>query len=257
MDFAKLLEQFHNAILCNNADIILSAIKSNHKITPAQQLRIYIDGYRIRLLQVIRSDYPVLLSLLGEDVFYSIALEYIENNPPTSFNLDRYPHQFGQFFTTKNKDVFVCDLARLESAIAEVFMGEESEIITAEEFYGISAEEFSSQIFHSRKASRLMKFSSDVNSWLNDFRNSEILITPENQNTYIYIYRHKNTVQRMQLSQEAYMLLYKIFSGISLDSALEYIINEHPEYEEFIYNNLQGWFMEWVSAGVFGKVDFK
>src|SRR5689334_9473950 len=108
---AKILERFHDSILENDADIAAPDIKAN-------RLGIYIDGYRMRLIQAIRSDYPATLWLLGGKAFDQQALTYIEANPPQGFNLDHYPHRFSKSLAAV-PDIFVREVAELESAIAQ------------------------------------------------------------------------------------------------------------------------------------------
>src|ERR1700722_18195667 len=115
---ANILDRFHDAILKNDEDIAVNDIKAN-------RLGIYIDGYRIRLTEAIRSDYPATLHLLGGKAFDQLALAFIEACPPQSFNLDRYPHGFADFIVG-NPDIFAREVAKLEAAIAQVFMDAES-----------------------------------------------------------------------------------------------------------------------------------
>lgn len=256
MALENLLGNFHRAILENNAAPALLDISPNQKIAAAQQMAIYIDGYRIRLVQAIRSDYPTLLGLLGDAEFDRLALEYIENNPPTSFNLDRYPHNFAGFLAGKI-DAFAIEVAALEGAIAEVFMMPESEALMPAALANIAPEEIGNIILKPRAAAKLLRFEHDVNGWLNKVRAGKIAGNmrpqPEGEGA-VYIYRHENNVQRAALSGAEYAVLRQIFSGLKLEDALEKAMDEQPEYAENIGENIQDWFTKWTSCGFFSSI---
>lgn len=272
----KLLEDFHNAILTNNGSHIFNALKAHPRLTPAQQFSIYADGYRIRLLSAIRSDYPSLLEYMGQEIFDNFALQYIEKNPPQSYNLDIYPHKFADFLCNNHHDIFANDLALLECAIAEVFMLPDSQAILPEEIAKKSPEEFGKMIFSLRKASRFLKLATNANDYLSAQRKissslrggvadvaihnhdkEDWIASPKlarNDNTeskYMLVYRNNNEVQRLEISSAGLCLLQQLADGKTVENALEETILNNPEFSEEIASNLQNWFAEWFLNGVF------
>ncbi len=171
----KLYSDFHKAILENDAAKITPAFKAHSRLTGIQQFAIYSEGYRIRLKQAIRSDYPILLKLLGDSAFDALAGAYIEQIPPTSYNLDFYPHKFAVFVGERLNEVFASELATLEATIAEVFMLPDSEPFSLDKFSKIVPENFGNMVFNLRAACRLLQFSYPVSEWLSDARVQEIL----------------------------------------------------------------------------------
>jgi len=247
----KLLEDFHSAILANDGAQILPALKPHPRLSPAQQFSIYAEGYRIRLLAAVCSDYPVLISYLGNKKFDDLALQYIEQNPPTSYNLDFYPHKFADFLCANYDDVFAGDLARLEGAIAEVFMLPDSAPILSDDMAQKSPEEFGEMFLPLRDASRLLEFTSNANDYLSAQRADNLRPKPQSISQHLLIYRHNNEVQRLQLSEAGFTLLQKLENGKNVVNALDDLITQRPELSEEITNNLQNWFTSWVSGGVF------
>ena len=67
------LTTFHQAILTNDATAVLPALKPHPRLSGAQQFAIYSEGYRIRLVAAIASDYPLTRALLGEKKFDAAA----------------------------------------------------------------------------------------------------------------------------------------------------------------------------------------
>jgi hypothetical protein len=58
-----------------------------HGPAPAARMRIYADGYALRLLDCLRADYPLSCKLLGDDLFQFFARAYIARHPPASPSL--------------------------------------------------------------------------------------------------------------------------------------------------------------------------
>lgn len=237
----KLLKQFHKSILDNDAAHALPALKPNNRLTPERQMAIYHDGYRLRLTQAIRDDYPALFALLGEAAFDKLALAYIESHPPLHFNLDRYPHGFSSFMERHLEDAFAIDLTMLEDAIAQVFMSPESEPLSASSLSDLEPEQFANLRLQPRLASRLLALRYPVDDWLLAQRNGNILPPPDPQGSYLYVYRHRNQVQRISLPEPAYRLLEQLFRNVPLGEALDAV---GPAC-------LQSWFADWLSKEFF------
>jgi hypothetical protein len=251
ISYLQTLTHFHDAILEKNAAIVRPEIKDNNRVNPHIQLAIYIDGYRLRLMQAIAEDYPAFKKLLGDEEFRRLALQYIEVTPSEHFNLDRYPHSFAEFAIKESGKSFATDIARLESAIAIVFMEEESEPLDASAIIKLSAETFASMRLTPRTASRLMAFDYPVNTWLEEERADKNPPAPQAQKEFLYLYRHNNNVMRAELTEPAYLFLQQLFNDKSVEEALEAVIKIHPQYEEQILGNVQLWFSEWLTKGFF------
>ena len=119
----RLFEDLHAAILNNDVARIKADLKNNDG---EKRFAIYAEGYRLRLQEALKADYPALLSVLGNTAFEEQAQHYIEHHAPTGYNLDTYPQGFAKHLLP---DDFASNLAKLESYIAIIFMAEESEAI--------------------------------------------------------------------------------------------------------------------------------
>jgi hypothetical protein len=246
------LLRFQQAILQGKASNALADIKPNPRLSPEQQMNIYIEGYRLRLLAALASDYPALLALLGKQAFDKAALAYIESTPSVSYNLDVYPHAFAAHFAKARPEDFASELAQLESALATVFMAEESTPLTADALATLSPEALGETVLRLRTASRLLAFCNPVSQWLDAQRQSQNTPPPQAAcNEYVLVYRHENSVRREPLSAAAYWLLKALHEGMSVAGAIEQVAAQHPDHAEELASHLQGWFCEWTQKGVF------
>ena len=249
---SSLLNTFHTSILDDNATPSLPLIKPNGRIAASKQLAIYIEGYRIRLIHAIRSDYPALLALLGEQEFDRLALNYINNQPPTHFNLDRYPHGFTAFIR-HDIDAFATDVATLETAIAEVFMLEESTPLEPSALTSLTPEALGQLTLTPRTASRLLHLAYPAEAFMMECREGHTPAPPAPETNYLYLVRHHNEVKRYPLSQAEYLILKQFYDGKTISDALDSVSETHPELLPEIAANLQSWFARWAEHTDFFK----
>ncbi len=102
-------------------------------------LDLYRTSYRMRLLESMRTTYPALRLLLGDDLFDRFCAEYLDACPPRSWALARLGDRFADHLERHRPDAhlapaarerwidLVVDLAHLERAYGEVLDAEGTE----------------------------------------------------------------------------------------------------------------------------------
>jgi hypothetical protein len=247
----ELYDHFQASVMSGDNEHVESRLKAHPRLSAAQQMDIYQYGYRLRLSEAVTSDYPALGAYIGEKHMAQMASAYMQLHPSESYNLDRYSLGFADWFAQQAEDAFAIDLARLEQAIADVFMMQESAPINASLLMGLSPEEFGALVLRPRAASRLMEFSYPVHAWLETQRKGDLLPVPEASAEYMYIYRHNNEVKRAVVSPAAFALLEALASGMTVGTALDKVTGDNPQMMEEVVANLQSWFGQWLSGGFF------
>jgi hypothetical protein len=248
---SELLATFHAAILANDVSALAPALKLHPRLTPAQQFAIYADGYRIRLVGAIASDYPLTRGLLGAETFDALAQRYVALIPPTSYSLDVYPHAFGGWLADSIDDRFAGELARLEAAVAVVFMLPDSAPLAPNALSNQSPDAFGATQLRMRTALQLMACHYPVNDWMSAARAGENPPRPAAGASFLLLIRHNNEVQRIGLTAASYALLQAIASKMPVGDALDAVIAEDESRMQEIAANLQPWFAHWMANGVF------
>jgi hypothetical protein len=242
-----IFKRFHDAILEENPALNEADIK------PGGHMNVYVEGYPIRLTQAIRTDYPATLSILGDKEFNTLAREFIKANPSQHYNLDQYPQGFFAFAADKLQP-FARDVAKLEDAIARVFMAEESDPLDPSALAQITPESFSKMRLNPRKASQLLEFSYRANSWFNEWNARNKPAIPAAEPQFVYICRHNNNVMRHTLTEPEYIVLKQLINGIPVEKAIEHAVSAQKQHAEEIVKNIQKWFTQWLKNGFF-RVD--
>jgi hypothetical protein len=109
-------------------EAVLARIAGDGRLSAEGRFAIYAGGYRTRLLETLREDYPALRLLVGATVFDLFASSYIEAHPPHNFSLYDYGAGFADHLEATRPDEPLAALpaavARLERARAEVSRAE-------------------------------------------------------------------------------------------------------------------------------------
>jgi hypothetical protein len=89
-----------------------------------RRLGIYFDAYRLRLAEVLGHDFDVLRQYVGDEVFETMARDYIAAHPSEFRNVRWFGHRFAGFL--RNDPRFaatpaLCELAELEWALGLAF----------------------------------------------------------------------------------------------------------------------------------------
>jgi hypothetical protein len=100
---SKLLiqQQYFQQYLLNESDTIFDMVVGTEKLSAALRLKIYSDAYRIRLIDALRSNYPVLCAYLGADNFDVLAHGYIEQHPSLFRSIRWYGDKLSEFIQTR------------------------------------------------------------------------------------------------------------------------------------------------------------
>lgn len=93
----QLQEQLLASITDLNKPFTHSRLLPTAYLSPERSLAIYQYGYKARLLDCLRADYPVLKSFLGEALFERFALEYLDAYPSGSYSLFQLGERFPDY----------------------------------------------------------------------------------------------------------------------------------------------------------------
>ncbi|MBY0428990.1 MAG: DUF692 family protein [Alphaproteobacteria bacterium] len=245
--------QMQDAILRghDNANEPDAWIKSKEHFTPAEQLGVYINGYRFRLYNVTAEDYPVLKHALGKEKFEQLIDDFVNQVHSTHFNIARYTWKLPEFLVEHAVHTpFADELCELESAIAELHDSLETTALTPEHLAGLSPEALMELTLHPRAALQLFEFTYPVNAFYKAVKENETPSIPAPQKSHLAVFRHDDIVWRMDIEAQEYILLQYLFSGMSVGTALEKTQSELGLSDDELPPKLFSWFSRWIRNGL-------
>ena len=105
-----------------------------------QRLDIYRDAYRLRLGEVLESDYPALHSSLGAEAFGTLAIEYLAAHPSTFRNVRWFGGALPRFLRDHDPDPMHEELAQFEWTLGLAFDAPDQQAATFADVAAIAPE---------------------------------------------------------------------------------------------------------------------
>ena len=192
------------------------------RLTPAERLQIYRDGYRARLVDCLADDYAAVRYLLGEAAFEAIAHAYIDEHPSRSPNLNAFGRAMPAFLAGRSGAAgpLALDVARLEWAIVEAIHAAASPPLTLDRFEHMTPEQWATAVLVPAASVRLLRFAHPADAFYTSLREGERPIAPAPAPSATLVHRRGWVVWRTALSPAMAGLLEAIVSGVGLGAAL-------------------------------------
>jgi hypothetical protein len=137
------LQRDLQAHVLDGDDAIAEAIDSNDDMPAATRLNIYSDAYRLRLIEALEANYPVLAKLLDDEAFGRMTQEYLAINPSRHFSIRWFGHRLPGFlreFADYRDQPWLAELAEWEWKIAAAFDAADAPPLSIDDVAGIAPE---------------------------------------------------------------------------------------------------------------------
>ncbi len=136
------LQSDFQAYLLQGGNRMLARVTGTPKVSAETRLSIYYDAYRLRLLEALDSNYPVLHAWLGDAEFEKLGLAYLQTNPSTHFSIRYFGHRLPEYLVGKEyRDrPYLAEMAAFEWAISEAFDSADGPITQIEDMGAVPPE---------------------------------------------------------------------------------------------------------------------
>jgi uncharacterized protein (UPF0276 family) len=218
-------------------------ILEKERFCAANQLSVYVNAYRYRLNDTTSEDYPVLEKYLGEEKFNQLIWDFVNSEKSDHFNIARFPLKLQKFIEERfPNDIFAHEICRLETSVTQMSDPQNTEALSLAHLHDMTPELLMESVLYPRKALELHQFYYLTNQYYQavmDERETAAI----NQGSYLAVFRHEDQVWRMDLEEEEFVLLKKIFGGTKVGEALS-------ELEESQAQKISSWFSRWINNGL-------
>jgi hypothetical protein len=133
---ARMQGDFQTFIL-EGASPIEEQVIGTERVPASTRLGIYLGAYRARLAEALRSSFPVLAAVTGDEDFADLSVAYTQAHPSTFASLRYYGDQLADFLADRP---VLAELARWEWAMADVFDAADVEPIGTQAMQQVSPE---------------------------------------------------------------------------------------------------------------------
>ncbi|OYV86422.1 MAG: hypothetical protein B7Z73_11765, partial [Planctomycetia bacterium 21-64-5] len=253
----------HVAAQSNDCEAVIGRSRA---LTSVERLSIYHNAYFARLLECMRSIYPMVARTVGDEAFDALAVGYLHACPSRSYTLDRLGDDFPRFLdeTRPDRDEagqptepwpdFLMELARLERAIGDVFDGpgtENKPTLNAEQLLAVDADLWPTLRLAPAPCLRTLAFRFPVNDYFTALRertaDADPPEFPPSAPSWLALSRRDFVVRRHALERPQYTLLTALVDGQTIGAAIEQIAADATIDFDTLAAQLRDWFHTWTA----------
>jgi hypothetical protein len=248
------------------ADVLRSSRQSSH-----ERLDVYSRSYFTRLVDTLRSVFPALRAALGDELFDGFAVDYVRSRPSRSWSLGELGSDLDAHLAATRPAAhdrrspdwtdLLCDLARYEWAIAEVFDGPGSEgrpSLKPEHLVRLSPARLRRIRIGVTPSLRLIELRFPVEPWYSALIRPAAGPRPQPPSrpaaSCLALWRRNFVVRREEISAAQRDLLAALRHRRTLAEAIAGAVRASPHRDDELASSLTCWFRAWGAAGIFESV---
>jgi hypothetical protein len=137
----KVQRQFQEFIL-KNISGMEDLIQSTQHVTATKRLSIYQEGYQLRLIECLASNYPGLHAYLGHEAFDILSRAYIATHPSSFRSIRWYGAELAAFIRDEyvSGTAFLSELADFEWNMTLAFDAADASVMTVADMAAVPQE---------------------------------------------------------------------------------------------------------------------
>ncbi len=233
----------------------LCQVNTSVGVSRERRLAVYAEAYFARALEALRTDYPALHTILGEERFREVTGGLLLAQPPSSFTLADFGEGLPQLLPELlrgNEPRWLSELALLERSVVEVTLSDlprpfiDGQLPSDPEVWA------GAQVLIS-SALRLVKLTHCVDSvWPLAMAGSAAVAAPAEEERLLVVVRDPSGVVFHPLSREGWEVLADLRGGRCLGTICNRIAETGGQSEHVTL-----WFRSWMEQGWFSGVVFR
>ncbi len=225
---------------------------SSAAVSSLERFRVYIEAYRLRLIEALKTDFPALNDYLGDAKFESMARDYIKAFPSDHFSIrliGRHLPEFLEMAPDYNERTGLKELAAFEWLLGESFDADDQSPIVYEQMAEIRLSEWPSlQILFHPSLGRIDLNHTITEFWRASNRNQalpDIEVTERLQSWVVWRHQQRLFFRSISLPEA---IAIDSFNQRKIFSEVCEIMCECLE-EEQVVTLTAGYIQQWISEG--------
>jgi len=137
------LQNDFQSFLLHGGDGMRRRVTGTQKVNVDTRLAIYYDAYRLRLLEALSANFPILHAWVGDEEFEAAGLAYVSAHPSQHFSIRYFGHRLPEFLASTDpwrERPYLAEMATLEWGFTEIFDANNTTIMKVEDMASIAAE---------------------------------------------------------------------------------------------------------------------
>lgn len=251
------LQQALQSHVLHGDDAIAHAIDESPDIPASVRLGVYSDAYRLRLIEALGSNFPVLAKLLGEAPFARLTQEYLLQHPSRHFSIRWFGDRLAEFlaeFPDYRDQPWLTELAAWEWKIATAFDATDAVSLSIEDIARIEADAWPTLSVSFHPSVQRISLATNVVAMVKAHETNDDLPTPDrtHSSTEWLIWRQDLTVRYRSLDATEAAVLDLSIDGSTFGHLCECLADEIDIVE--VPLRAAGLLKQWVADGCISGV---
>ena len=216
---------------------------------------VYRNGFIKTCVKVLKSNYPVVMSLVGEDYFFNLARLFVQKYPPRQGSLTGYGLEFPQEIEdciNQHHLPYLADIAYLDRAWVECYFATDGPSLSGDDINKLEGDAVSLTELPLSLApwAQLVKTQFDVADLWTTLKhqgqlNSNVNVAPDNQT--ILVWRKEGAINLRQLTTGEQNFLAAVCRRETLGTSAQEALEADPEFD------LTHYFAAFLQQGILQK----
>lgn len=188
------------------------------KLTAKKAIRVYQQGYVVRLTDAIAANYEALWYALGDKKFFKLCDDYRAAHPSTTYNLNRYGDKLPAFVAKKfPKLAYLHHLAKFEWLLFEVFNAAEDSAA-----FDLSKVDAEKDVFVFQPSVRLFRSPFRIYDLWRNRKKLPRGYAPKNfaSDEFVLLYKHEHRHYFAVLTKNQFAILRFLLKGKTITHAI-------------------------------------
>lgn len=230
------------------AEVLFSKDDATDLLQPGKHIEIYRNNIYATLVECLKSTYPMVEKLLGDDFFVMTAKEYIHRYPSRSGNLYEYGEYFGDFlavYQPVHHLIYLAEVAEFEWACHKVYLAADAPTFDIQNLQTLTPTQYEQLRFTLNPASFLRKFHFPILQILDlCLTNPDETIDLNQDGTNLLILRKNLDLALLAISHEDFIFLealqqnYTLLDALHRTQQVDQYYNLEEKLPAFIQNKI-------------------
>jgi hypothetical protein len=258
-DLKQIQDSFQQYLLQSDARVIVSQVVSTETLPAITRLSIYGDAYRSRLFEALASNYPFLHACVGDDEFYALAMNYINQHPSNYRSIRWYGDRMQEFIQQNDYSQLspsIHEVAALDWMMTLVFDAKDTEVVTLEQMALIPADAWADMHFAFHPSFHRLQFNWNViEFWQSTLsEDGQVLLSKYSSPVTWIFWRHDLINHFISMSNDEDWALSAAIEGSSFSDICEGLCQFMPE--ENVAIAAASMLKKWIASGLISTLSY-
>jgi hypothetical protein len=177
-------------------------VLGDDRLSSEARVDIYANMYFYRILDALKEDFPATLAVLGDENFHDLVTGYLLEYPPTDPSITHSGSHLAEYLRDhpmREGAPYIADLAKLERATVEVFLGPDAPTLQPDALRAVAVEDWPTMKLKLHPSAQILALDWQVSDLLRAVEEHRPWNPPNQATTKVLVWRANACVTHRDL----------------------------------------------------------